>query len=139
MTNVNNIFTENIDESTFTILSTTDYTLINYNDKVLIEKIDSSKNKYYFKSINDKYIILSNLKYKSEFNKNYKYFPIKILRKNILNIYRQSKMYSDLDLMKIFKKIKILENENQKIKNKLNNIIEFIKETNSSTNCSIIS
>ena len=105
---------------------------LEYNEEIYIEKTDGLVGKYYFKSINDKYIMCSNLKYKSN-SFTYKYIPFKFLKTNIKKIHRQSKINTNIDLMNLNTKLKKLEddivtikNENKLLVGAINKIIKAI-------------
>lgn len=82
---------------------------LDYNDSIYIEKLDNTINKYYFKSINDKYLFCSNSKYNSN-SKNFKCIIFKFLLININKLYRQSKINNNIDMMLLNKKIETLAN-----------------------------
>ena len=133
MANVNDVILNKnilIDDS-FVLLDNDEWDYLEYNDDIIIEKTDNSMGKYYYKSMNDNYLICSNLKFNTN-NKKYKYIPFRFSKTNILHIYRQSKIYCNLDLMEMNNKISSLERENKNLKKKINEIIKILKDSNSS-------
>lgn len=133
MANVNDVILNKnilIDDS-FVLLDNDEWDYLEYNDDIIIEKTDNSMGKYYYKSMNDNYLICSNLKFNTN-NKKYKYIPFRFSKTNILHIYRQSKIYCNLDLMEMNNKILSLERENKNLKKKINEIIKILKDSNSS-------
>ena len=123
MSNVNDIFNNTIIDNTFELLLTDQWRFLSYNDVIIVEKYDNTKNKYFFKNINDKNLLCGNSKYKNIFNKQFKYIPFKFVLTNVKNIYRQSQIYYNLDLIKIIKKINSLENENKLLKKQLKKLL----------------
>jgi hypothetical protein len=119
-----------IDDS-FVLLDNDEWDYLEYNDDIIIEKTDNSMGKYYYKSMNDNYLICSNLKFNTN-NKKYKYIPFRFSKSNILHIYRQSKIHCNLDLIEMNNKISSLERENKILKKKINEIIKILKDSNSS-------
>tara|TARA_Y100000389_G_C17445218_1_gene511150 strand:+ start:1366 stop:1776 length:411 start_codon:yes stop_codon:yes gene_type:complete len=133
MANVNDVILNKnilIDDS-FVLLDNNEWDYLEYNDDIIIEKTDNSMGKYYYKSMNGNYLICSNLKFNTN-NKKYKYIPFRFSKTNILHIYRQSKIYCNLDLMEMNNKISSLERENKNLKKKINEIIKILKDSNSS-------
>ena len=133
MANVNDVILNKnilIDDS-FVLLDNNEWNYLEYNDDIIIEKTDNSMGKYYYKSMNGNYLICSNLKFNTN-NKKYKYIPFRFSKTNILHIYRQSKIYCNLDLMEMNNKISSLERENKNLKKKINEIIKILKDSNSS-------
>jgi hypothetical protein len=107
------------------LLDRSQWNLIDYNDLIAIEK-NNSIDEYYFKSINDKYIICSKFKFRPQYNSNVKYTTVKILLTNIQNIYRHNKINTNIDLIELNNKIIELQNDNKMLKKKVNNIITII-------------
>lgn len=133
MANINDVILNKnilIDDS-FVLLDNDEWDYLEYNDDIIIEKTDNSMGKYYYKSMNDNYLMCSNLKFNTN-NKKYKYIPFRFSKTNILHIYRQSKIYCNLDLMEMNNKISSLERENKNLKKKINEIIKILKDSNSS-------
>lgn len=119
-----------IDDS-YKLLDNNEWSYLEYNDEIIIEKTDCSMGKYFYKSINDNYLNCSNFRINT-YNKNYKFIPFRFLKSNILNIYRRSKLQSNLDLIELNHKVLSLERENKILKKKINEIIKMLNDSMSS-------
>jgi hypothetical protein len=126
MPDVNDVLLNKIiTDDSYDLLNSNEWESIEYNDVIIIEKTNGMMGKYYYKSVNDIYLICGNLKFKST-NTQYKYIPFRFLKTNILKLYRQSKVHYNLDFIKLNNKICSLERDNKILKKKINDIIKTI-------------
>jgi len=129
MSDVNDVLLNKniITDDTYELLEENEWEYIEYNDTIIIEKTNGMMGKYYYKSINDDYLICGNLKFKST-NVKFKFIPFRFLKTNILKLYRQSKLHCNLDLIKLNHRICSLERDNKNFKKKINDIIKAIND-----------
>ena len=107
--NINEIISNNfsIKDDGYEIIDKELWDKIEHNDSIYVEKNDNTINKYYFKSINEKHLTCGNYKFNSN-NSKYKCIPFKFLLSNVKNIYRQSKITNNIDLILLNKRIDTL-------------------------------
>jgi len=120
--NINDLILNIIDvDHTYTKVNKSNWQSLSYNDIIIIKKNTGSMGRYYFKGINSNFLFCSTSRCKSDNNKNFKYIPIRYSLKNIKVIYRQSKFYTDIDMM-------LIKSELDEVKNELKNIVYVVQE-----------
>jgi len=120
--NFNDLILNIIDvDHTYMKINKSQWVTLCYNDIIIVKKINGAMSRYYFKGVNNTYLFCSTSRYKNDNNKNFKYIPIKYCLKNIKTLYRQSKFYTDIDMI-------FIKSELDDIKNDLKNIVHVVQE-----------
>lgn len=113
-------------EKHFELLSRSKWKFLDYNDILYIIKTDNKENKCYFKNIDDNYLYVNKFLLDGYQSSKYKFITIKYSLRNIKELYRYNKVYSNIDLLYLYTKIDLVEKDISKLKTKLNQVISAI-------------